>query len=137
MSRQLPHPRTGGRAWAMALGLLMGAACAAAPEPVAQRVQAVQVGGDTELDACALAQLRAPAELRAAPAADAPVRQPLPAHQRLWRCDLSADGQWVGVLVSQGSEGCGVSTPWPTRRPYDGPCVSGWLRVGALQTEAG
>ena len=41
-------------------------------------------------------------------------------------CDMI--GPWYGIVYSPSgmSDQCGVSRPWPTRTPYDGPCRQGW-----------
>ena len=38
---------------------------------------------------------------------------------------------WYGIVY--GDEDCGVSSPIYERRPYDGPCHSGWLSRDAVR----
>jgi SH3 domain-containing protein len=40
-------------------------------------------------------------------------------------CDTR--GQWLGVVYSHETMDCGVGTPWPRARAYNGPCSSGWV----------
>lgn len=48
--------------------------------------------------------------------------------QKLWICEESKDGKWVGVVYSSDEkQNCGVSSPVEKKKPYDGPCKSGWV----------
>lgn len=53
---------------------------------------------------------------------------------KVFMCDWSADGGWVGV-VYPGTPGadCGVSRPITPAQPYAGPCRSGWVSAKYLQ----
>lgn len=54
-------------------------------------------------------------------------------------CTRSHDQRWLGVVFSDGRElagVCGVSAPVPSRRPYDGPCESGWVSSAFVQLGA-
>ncbi|GEO13953.1 integron [Microvirga aerophila] len=47
-------------------------------------------------------------------------------------------GPWLAVVYGQSADGtCGVSTPWPVRQPYTGPCRSGWIHSRYVQIVAG
>lgn len=35
--------------------------------------------------------------------------------------------EWMGVVYGDTDSGCGVSTPWPERKAYEGPCKAGWI----------
>jgi hypothetical protein len=100
----------------------------------------VRVGGEPNLDACATTGIVT--GLKPTPGNYLAVRDgPGPAFERIhklqlgdrvWLCD-SAKG-WVGVVHG---EDCGVATPIPVRKPYAGPCVSGWVSERFIALEAG
>jgi hypothetical protein len=48
-------------------------------------------------------------------------------------------GLWFAVVYhpSGRAEDCGVSNPRPERRPYAGPCRSGWIEVNAVDLDEG
>ena len=46
--------------------------------------------------------------------------------QKIWFCDQQ--GAWVGIVYSRNRQtDCQVSSPVASRRPYSGPCRSGWV----------
>ena len=59
--------------------------------------------------------------------------------QGLWLCDASSDGKWQGVVYVRGQDTpeCGLSSPVPTERPYNGSCKSGWVRTTWVKPVAG
>jgi len=83
--------------------------------------------------------------LQAAPFADAKEVGRLAEGQRTWICARSLDQKWLGVVVpparapGEPAEGvdCGVATPVERKRPYDGPCASGWVASAYVQLIAG
>jgi hypothetical protein len=45
---------------------------------------------------------------------------------------------WLAVVDGRSADGtCGVSTPWPIRQPYTGPCRSGWIHSRYVRIIAG
>ena len=47
-------------------------------------------------------------------------------------------GPWLPVVyASSGSARCGVSTPWPVKQPYTGPCNFGWVHERYVRTFTG
>jgi hypothetical protein len=55
---------------------------------------------------------------------------------RVWICDQR--GAWMGAVYSPHSKvDCNVGTPWPTRKPYTGPCRYGWVHSKYVGNRAG
>lgn len=104
----------------------------------------MRVGGEPDLDACgALGEVSGldPAgdhflSLRSGPGARYAELARLHTGQRLWLCEQR--GAWLGVVFGQ-DEGtdCRVSSPSPGRRPYRGPCRSGWVHERYVTLLAG
>jgi hypothetical protein len=47
-------------------------------------------------------------------------------------------GPWLTVVYGNSPDGtCGVSTPWPVRQPYTGPCRFGWIHSRYVEIVAG
>ena len=46
-------------------------------------------------------------------------------------------GDWIAVIYSMTRQDCNVSTPWPKRQPYTGPCRSGWAHKKWIKLLAG
>ena len=44
---------------------------------------------------------------------------------------------WFAVVYTRARRDCNVSTPWPIRLPYTGPCRSGWVFKRYVQVTAG
>ena len=68
--------------------------------------------------------------VRAAPFEPARQTGRLPTGSNFFICSRSLDQRWLGVVYDrdgQASRSCGVSTPIPERRDYEGPCESGWV----------
>tara|TARA_B110001454_G_scaffold122548_1_gene114389 strand:- start:4712 stop:5110 length:399 start_codon:yes stop_codon:yes gene_type:complete len=58
--------------------------------------------------------------------------------QKLWICDESKDGKWLGVVYTSDAKlNCGVSSPIETRKKYPGPCKSGWVSKKYVTVDAG
>lgn len=69
-------------------------------------------------------------EVRAAPFEPARQTGQLPPGSTFFICSRSLDQRWLGVVYDrsgQASRACGVTTPSPARRDYEGPCESGWV----------
>lgn len=85
------------------------------------------------------------AELRAAPFAEAKSIGRLSPNTSLYVCTRTLDQKWLGVVLQPTGrmgmdivqvdertglpkpETCGVSRSVDKKRPYDGPCISGWV----------
>jgi hypothetical protein len=55
-------------------------------------------------------------------------------------CARSIDQKWYGLVFSPDgrlADSCGVSEPSPARRPYSGPCRSGWVASAYVKLIAG
>jgi hypothetical protein len=51
-------------------------------------------------------------------------------------CD--EQGPWLAVVYGRSADDdCGVGTPWPVRKPYGGPCRSGWVHSRYVRMVAG
>jgi hypothetical protein len=51
-------------------------------------------------------------------------------------CD--EQGPWLAVVYGRSpDDDCGVGTPWPVRKPYAGPCRSGWVHSRYVRMVAG
>ena len=44
---------------------------------------------------------------------------------------------WFAVVYTKVRRDCNVSTPWPIRLPYTGPCRSGWVFKYYMRAVAG
>ena len=111
-------------------------------EPVA-----VQVGGYPDDDACLAVGRVAPVhgsklklEVRDRPDDKGRIVASIPADSYVWMCDVSANGEWTGILFSHRPDGrisCGVSGTIPEREDYDGPCRQGWVPQDTIILYAG
>ena len=117
-----------------------------AQEPVQHKV-GVRIGErGPGFNACAWAGttrgLRAGAGLpvREAPFDSAREAGGIPAGSRFFVCTRSHDQKWLGIVYDESgtlAETCGVSAPIAARRPYDGPCRSGWVASAFVRLVAG
>jgi len=96
--------------------------------------QAVTIGGDQDRLACPksgiVAGLKSGGGLsvRAAPGAAAGRIDKLNSGKRVFMCDWSGDGAWVGVVYAgTPAVDCGVSKTIDRPQPYAGACRSGWV----------
>jgi hypothetical protein len=48
----------------------------------------------------------------------------------------STRGSWTAVVHGDGRD-CGVSSPWPKRLAYTGPCKYGWISSRYVTVTAG
>lgn len=77
--------------------------------------------------------------VRAAPFQEAERRDTLTNGDAVFVCTRSHDQSWFGIVYSESREPsgtCGVSSPVPSRRAYDGPCRSGWVASAFIQLRA-
>lgn len=101
---------------------------------------AVMIGGDESRPGCPgsgkVGGMSAAGTLsvRAAPGTAAAKLDKLSTGAKVFMCDWSADGAWVGVVYagSPGSD-CGVSNKVTPSRAYEGPCKSGWVSARYLK----
>ncbi|MGL4094322.1 integron [Agrobacterium cavarae] len=117
---------------------LMSSACA-------QSLLPVEIGGDTELDACAsqgrIVRLDPNGDnflsVRTGPGSKRQEIDRLSAGALVTICDKR--GRWLGIIYAAPgtTTDCGVSSPAPARLPYDGPCRSGWVHEGFVVVVAG
>lgn len=78
--------------------------------------------------------------VRAAPFESAAASGSVPADSRFFICSRSHDQKWMGVVYDESgtlAQSCGVSTPVTARRPYDGPCKSGWVASAFVKLISG
>lgn len=96
----------------------------------------VYYGGDENIDACSsLAQVNHLSKgpdgflaVKDAPSIKAYRTDKIFNGQKLWVCEESKDGKWLGIVYSPNEkQDCGVSSPVEKRKPYNGPCKSGWV----------
>lgn len=58
--------------------------------------------------------------------------------QKVFICNTSKDGNWYGVVYSQGDvDDCGVTSPVYPAQPYKGKCKSGWVNAHWIKLLAG
>ncbi len=102
------------------------------------------LGGDRTLDACSSTGVVIdldPAKsgflsVRAGPGLQFAELDRILSRQELWLCRES--GPWYGVVYGKDAgEQCGVSTSWPVRKPYAGPCRAGWVHSRYVRLRAG
>jgi hypothetical protein len=78
--------------------------------------------------------------VRSAPFDSAPETGTVAAGGRFFVCTRSHDQKWFGIVFDESgalSPACGVSAPVTARRPYDGPCRSGWVATPFVKLIAG
>ncbi len=108
---------------------------------------AVQVGGYPDDDACLAVGRVVPArgsmarlEVRDRPDRRGRVVTSIPSDSFVWICDVSANGEWIGILFSHRRDGrisCGVSGTISKRDDYAGPCRQGWVPHDTIVLYAG
>lgn len=91
----------------------------------------VMMSPDTDHPPCSIGfrVIDGGAHLRAGPGKDNPVMTTLPAGTVVVGCETR--NGWEGVIVGPDEE-CGHDIMLSSRRPYDGPCPSGWIWQGRL-----
>jgi hypothetical protein len=104
----------------------------------------VYIGDDPGLDAClswgeVQGLHHSKLAVRRGPGVDYEQVDELDNGQGLYLCDASAEGDWIGVVYRTGESepDCGVTSPVPERRAYDGPCKSGWVHRRWVRVIAG
>ncbi len=74
--------------------------------------------------------------VRAAPFNRASQLDSITVGMRVFVCNRSHDQSWLAIVYTEEgdlSPSCGVSEPVNARRPYDGPCLSGWVNSAFIQ----
>ena len=92
----------------------------------------VMVGGLADFDACGgLGEVRGLNSrgdgflaVRAGPDSQYPMIDRLYNGKQVFFCNNH--GEWIGIVYGEPAQDCGVSSPIPRRKPYKGPCKSGW-----------
>jgi hypothetical protein len=82
----------------------------------------------------------APLTIRAAPYENGAEIESVPVGTRFFVCTRSMDQKWLGIVVHESGAldpSCGVSTPLPRRRSYEGPCRAGWVSSASVRLIAG
>jgi hypothetical protein len=94
----------------------------------------VTVGGDKSRPGCPKSgtvsgiSAKGTLSVRAGPGTTAARIDTLGNGKRLFMCDWSSNGAWVGVVyAASASVDCGVSSPILQPQPYSGACKSGWV----------
>lgn len=128
------------RAFLAALALLLSPVSVRAEDAVP-----VLVGGESDLDACpSLGQVVGldPAgdnflAVRAGPGSKSAELDRLGPQRLVTVCDER--GRWLGVVYAPaGSDAdCGTGSPQAARKPYRGPCRSGWVHASHVEIVAG
>ena len=93
-------------------------------------------GTTRSLDAAAGDRL----EVKAAPFEAAAETGAVAAGTRFFICTRSHDQRWLGIIYEEAgtlSAACEVSRPVASRRPYEGPCRSGWVSSAFVKQIAG
>lgn len=58
----------------------------------------------------------------------------------VYHCDTSPNGKWIGIVYDGDGKWtgrCGVTSPVFRRKPYQGPCQSGWVSSKYIELVAG
>lgn len=120
---------------------------AEAPDAVTTGPSPVRIGEyGPNFDACATIgttrQVAAGATLpvRAAPFESGRQIGTIVSGGRFFVCSRSLDQKWFGIVYDEAggpAQSCGVSDPVTARRPYDGPCRSGWVATPFVKLIAG
>lgn len=101
----------------------------------------VMIGGIPDVDACTTLGAISSGEavaLRSGPGDEYQRLAVLQKGKYVHVCSTSHDGSWSGVIVAQdGILDCGVSSPIPAPKQYDGPCQSGWIPTKRVAPVAG
>lgn len=128
----------------MTIAVLAGAAWASAA--AAQPSRPVLIQSDPNLDSCpSTGEVRGLnprgdnyLSVRAAPGARARETDRLRPGQEVLICDDVGNGQWRGVVYTRNPrQDCRITASVGRRRPYPGPCRSGWVSGRYIAIVAG
>ncbi|WP_108659685.1 integron [Acuticoccus kandeliae] len=98
----------------------------------------IEIGGDASVNACAQSGAvvdagKDGAVVRRGPSEDYGLLDQLVDGTSVFVC--ATEGSWLAVVYGSGD--CGVSEPWPEKKTYNGPCLSGWLPASRVKIIAG
>jgi hypothetical protein len=122
------------------------ATAAMATAAVAQPRRPVTIRSDPNLDACLdTGEVRGLnphgqnyLSVRAAPGVRAREMDRLRSGQEVVICDDAGNGQWWGVVYTRNPhQDCRITRSVGQRRPYPGPCRSGWVSRRYIVSVAG
>jgi hypothetical protein len=106
----------------------------------------VTYGGDQNLDACAsfghVANLSKTSDgflaVKDSPNIKTKRIDKIFNDQKVWICSESKDGKWFGIVYSTDSQiDCKVTENIKVKKPYNGPCKSGWVASKWVTIDAG
>lgn len=109
----------------------------AAPLQAENPRKSVMVGGSTSQKACpSTAKAKSTVIVRTSPGSSENQIDSISDGHVVNFCEVSSDGRWVGIVYQEASKkdrhwDCQVSSPG-LRRPYNGPCRSGWVERSQL-----
>ena len=116
-------------------------------DPLASEVTPVRIGefGPSFAACTARGTTRSRVGSEAVPVRAAPFEQAqqidgLAQDAQFYICSRSHDQRWFGIVYDEGGqagERCGVSSPVPSRRNYDGPCAAGWVPGARIRQISG
>lgn len=103
----------------------------------------VMIGGEPEFDACGgvgeVRNLNPHGDgflaVRKGPGTEYSKIDRLTNGSQVYFCDKQ--GEWIGIVYGKSLQDCGVSSPVPRKKPYIGPCQSGWAHRKWLVMIAG
>ena len=126
--------------------VLLAVSSAGIAKPPAQTIPRIGLAGD-DLDAClSIGQVTGLnprgdnfLAVRFQPTTKARVNDRLGPGRQVWICEQA--GEWLGVVydrfAAEGPGDCGVASPVPAARPYDGACRWGWVNSRYVTVIAG
>jgi hypothetical protein len=125
-----------------AMVALMLAAGSVSAQDAVRPTPPLMLGGDAEYDACpspgVVEGLNPRGDgflsVRAGPSTDRREIDRLGNGVAVFICVI--EGDWFGIVYPQSAR-CGVGSPWPRRRAYQGPCRSGWVHRRFVRQTAG
>jgi hypothetical protein len=135
-----------GRSFLM-LGVLAAAVVSVTPalsqEPGKRPRVPVVIGGNYDWDACGGSGVIAGLDpagdgflaVRSGPGAKHAELDRLYNGEEVYLCADS--GRWIGIVYTRRGRSCNVSSPWPVRQAYTGPCKSGWVHQNWVRQTAG
>ena len=124
------------------VGSILAHSAAAQDAPIHPQVPVI-IGGDTSLDACSSNGVVVGLDpngdgflaVKSGPGLSYPRMDKLYNGEQIHICGET--DSWFAVVYTRARRDCNVSTPWPIRLPYTGPCRSGWVFKRYVQVTAG
>jgi hypothetical protein len=131
----------------LALGTVLTAIAAGNASAESARIDVpIMIGGVKNLDACANGKVTGldPRGDGFLSVRSGPGGRPYREIDRLFNGHdvhlCGSRGRWYAIVYDrsrQSDASCGVSTPWPKRRAYRGPCRYGWVHARYIKATAG